>query len=77
MTAHAQDAGPPALITAAQVARLLQISMRTLWRMRSGGQLPAPVRVGSAVRWRIEEITKWIADGCPDRRGRENIRRRN
>jgi len=55
----------PVLITPAQVAKLLQISLRTLWRMRSGGQLPLPVRIGSSVRWRYDDLKKWIAAGCP------------
>ncbi len=55
----------PALITAAQLADMLSVSLRTLWRMRSGGRLPNPVRLGGAVRWRLEEIKQWIASGCP------------
>jgi len=62
------DAVEPLMITAAQVARMLQVSLRTLWRMRSAGDLPTPLRVGAAVRWRKEEIIRWIADGCPSRK---------
>jgi excisionase family DNA binding protein len=54
----------PLLITAGKLAALLEISTRTLWRLRSAGRLPEPVRLGGAVRWRREEIQKWIADGC-------------
>jgi prophage regulatory protein len=68
------DAGvaEPLLITAAQLAQRLQVSTRTLWRMRSAGRLPGPVRVGGIVRWRLEEIQKWIAEGCPERPSRKN-----
>ena len=55
----------PRLVTAQEVARLLNISTRTLWRLRSAGHLPAPVRLGGAVRWQLNEIRKWIDDGCP------------
>ena len=60
----------PLLITASKLAALLEISTRTLWRLQSAGRLPEPVRLGGAVRWRREDIQKWIADGCqrlPDR----------
>jgi predicted DNA-binding transcriptional regulator AlpA len=53
-----------ALITAADVAAMLKVSVRTLWRLRSAGQIPEPVRLGGAVRWRLDEIKKWIAGGC-------------
>jgi prophage regulatory protein len=55
----------PLLITAHELARLLNISTRSLWRLRSAGDIPSPVRLGSSVRWRIDDVTKWIADGCP------------
>lgn len=55
----------PLLIPAAEVARLLQVSTRTLWRQLSAGRVPRPVRFGGTVRWRIDEVRKWIAEGCP------------
>jgi prophage regulatory protein len=55
----------PLLITAADLARMMQISIQTLWRLRSAEQLPEPVRFASTVRWRLAQIKKWIADGCP------------
>ena len=54
----------PLLITASKLAALLEISTRTLWRLRSAGRLPEPVRLGGAVRWRREDIQNWIAGGC-------------
>lgn len=59
------DTALSCLITAAELAKLLNVSTRTLWRLRSAGQLPQPVRLGGAVRWRIEEVKNWIAAGCP------------
>ncbi len=52
-------------LTAKQLAALMQVSLRTLWRMRSAEQLPSPVRIGGTIRWRRDEIEKWIRDGCP------------
>ncbi len=65
------------LVTSAELAKLLHISTRTLWRMKSSGQLPDPLRLGGAVRWRMEEIQKWIADGCPFIVSRDNGSTRN
>ena len=36
------------LITAQQLAGCLQVSKRSLWRLRTAGQLPEPVRLGSS-----------------------------
>ena len=52
-------------ITPRQLAVMLQVSIRTLWRWRSAGRLPAPVRLGGAVRWRLDDVTRWIDEGCP------------
>ena len=64
-----QDSGPavdpPFLVPASEVARLLGISKRTLWRLLCVGKLPAPVRLGNNVRWRLTEVEQWISRGCP------------
>lgn len=71
------EASEPFLITAAELARLLKISTRSLWRLQSAGSLPAPVRFGGTVRWRLDEVRNWIAEGCPPAQARENEVRRN
>jgi len=55
----------PLLLRAQELARLLSISLRTLWRLHSAGSLPRPMRLGAAVRWRADEVKQWIAAGCP------------
>ena len=55
----------PKLITAEELAKLMQVSERTLWRLLSGHKLPEPVRIGRNTRWRLEEVTEWIERGCP------------
>lgn len=57
--------GEPLLVTASQIAKLMQISTRTLWRLLSGGKIPEPLRIGGAVRWRLDDVKNWIATGCP------------
>ena len=56
---------PCELITAVQLADLLSISERTLYRLKSTGQLPKPISLGGSVRWRLAEVRSWIAQGCP------------
>ena len=56
---------PCELITAVQLADLLSISERTLYRLKSTGQLPKPISLGGSVRWRLTEVRCWIAEGCP------------
>jgi len=54
------------LVSAQTLAKRLGVSVRTLWRLRGGGKLPPPIRLGGAVRWRTAEIDAWIEAGCPD-----------
>lgn len=51
------------LLTAKQVAILLAVSERTVWRLDSAGKLPRPVRLGGSVRWRSYETHLWMAAG--------------
>jgi predicted DNA-binding transcriptional regulator AlpA len=55
------------LVTAREVARLLSVSARSVWRLRDSGRMPDPVRVGGSVRWGLETIRAWIAAQCPTR----------
>jgi len=52
------------LIAADELARLLDVSTRTVWRLLSAGQLVQPVRLGGSVRWRLDEVRQWINNGC-------------
>jgi predicted DNA-binding transcriptional regulator AlpA len=63
------EPGPePLLIDARQLAELLAVSAATLARMKASGKLPAPVVLGAGChRWRLDEIRRWAASGCPDR----------
>jgi excisionase family DNA binding protein len=58
--------GPdPQLLTAVEVAAILKISTRTLWRQLSAGGMVRPVRIGGSVRWRRVDIERWVERGCP------------
>ncbi len=64
-TANTAFAPEPLLIQAEELARMLGVSTRTLWRLLSAGRLPRPVRFGGNTRWRLAEVKAWIARGCP------------
>jgi prophage regulatory protein len=55
----------PEFLTVEQFAKLLQVSKRTIWRLRSAGQIPQPIQIGGGVRWRMGDIKNWIDRGCP------------
>ena len=52
------------LISARTLANTLSTSVRTVWRLRSAGELPKPVKIGASVRWRSTDIDQWIEWGC-------------
>jgi excisionase family DNA binding protein len=54
------------LIDAAEVARRLGLSVRTVRVLQATGRMPAPIRIGRRVRWQEVVISAWIAAGCPD-----------
>lgn len=60
----------PLLLTAKQLALLLNFSTRTIWRKLSAREIPEPVEIGNIVRWRRAEVEAWIEGGCdpPDQR---------
>jgi excisionase family DNA binding protein len=60
---------PPLLVSAADLAELLAVSVATIRRWDAAGRLPQPVRIGGAVRWRTIDVTNWLAAGCPRRNG--------
>jgi excisionase family DNA binding protein len=48
------------MIDVTQVATILDISTRTVWRLVSSGELPQTIRFGRNVRWRVSDIEAWI-----------------
>jgi len=55
----------PLLLKADEVAHLLSISSRTLWRLVRAGEFPSPIYVGGSTRWRLTDIENWVDDGRP------------
>ena len=52
-------------MTKQDLARLLQVSSRTIDRRRAAGELLDPLGGSGHPRWSAEEVTAWIAAGCP------------
>lgn len=52
-------------LTATELATRLGISRAHVWKLLSLGRLPAPVRLGRAVRWDKRVIDAWLAAGAP------------
>ena len=59
------DSSQPILISVDELATILGVSSRTVWRLLSAGKLLHPIRLGGVVRWRYAEVRQWIDDGCP------------
>jgi prophage regulatory protein len=61
------DLTEPLLLDVRTVARLLNVSVRTIHRLNATGEIPAPVRLGGRVLWHRDELRAWLEAGCPAR----------
>src|SRR5579884_1877464 len=70
------DVGPPLLLTAADLAELLQVSEATIWRLRAKGLLPRPLDAlgKQLLRWDAEDFRAWVRDGMPPLKAWEAIK---
>lgn len=57
----------PLVVDARRLSRLLCAGLRTIRCWDTTGKLPAPIRIGGRVVWRVDEIRKWLAAGAPNR----------
>jgi excisionase family DNA binding protein len=53
------------LIDVQAVAEMLGCSPRHVYRLSDAGRMPAPVKLGSLVRWSASAIQEWVHQGCP------------
>lgn len=53
------------LLDVKQTAALINASQRTVYRLADADKMPRPVKLGALVRWRADELRRWIAQGCP------------
>lgn len=50
------------LLKAREVASLLGLGVRTVWRLASAGEIPRPIAVGQSARWLESELKAWIKE---------------
>jgi len=50
----------PELLTVEQVAELLGVSSRLVWKLAKEGELAPPVRIRSCTRWRRADVMRYI-----------------
>lgn len=66
---HAKpDAAQPALclLDIKEVSKRTSLSRTTIWRWLKSDKFPTPLRLSDqCVRWRSDEIDRWIADLQP------------
>ena len=62
------------LLNAKTLGLMLALSKRQVFRLNSSGKIPAPIRIGGAVRWDSQTISDWLAAGAPDRKTWEAIK---
>jgi excisionase family DNA binding protein len=55
------------LLDVRAVARLLDCSVRHVYRLADGGRMPPPLKLGALVRWRRSDIEQWLTAGAPRR----------
>ena len=63
-SSHDTGGDIPELLTIRELATILKVSQRSIWRLVAAGQLVEPLRIGGSIRWRCEDIRDWIANGC-------------
>ncbi len=56
------------LMNAAAVGEMLCLSKRQVFRLRSYGKLPRPIKIGGSIRWRSSDIELWLDMDCPDQK---------
>jgi predicted DNA-binding transcriptional regulator AlpA len=62
-----EGAVPPLALDARGCAKLFGVSERHWRGMAAAGLVPRAVRLGAAVRWRVEDLRHWLERGCPGR----------
>jgi len=57
------------LVTSKELAEMLSVSERTIWRMAKEETLPRAITMGKkSVRWKLVDIYDWLAMDCPSRK---------
>ena len=65
-TQNQNSSSPSIAISAKELAQMLGVSLRQIWRLNATAKLPKNLRLGGSVKWSRAEITHWFEAGCPD-----------
>ena len=55
----------PLAVRPKEAAKLIGVSLRTFYSMKSCGLLPPAIKVGGCVFYKLEDIQEWVRLGCP------------
>lgn len=55
------------LLNVKELAEMLNISVRQVWRLRDAGAMPSPLALGDGrcLRWDASVIQEWVSAGAP------------
>ena len=62
-------------VDAREAAELHHVSERHWRSLHAQGLVPAPVTLSACVRWRVDDLRRWSALGCPSRERFEELTR--
>ena len=64
MAAGRSRSEPPVLLTSREVARLLHIGVKSVFKLVQAGVVPPPIRLSRKIlRWRAEDIARFLRGG--------------
>ncbi len=56
------------LVGTEELAKMLSVSQRHIYRMRADNRIPKPINFGRCVRWVLSDIHLFIQMGCPSQK---------
>ena len=59
------------MLTIRDIARILNCSGRSIYRLVDAGRIPPPVKLGGMNRWPQQAFEAWIAQGCQPTKGKK------
>jgi len=62
------------LLSANELAKVLSLSKRQIFRLNSSHKIPKPIHIGGSIRWAENTISDWLAVGAPDRKTFESLK---
>ena len=48
------------MLTIQEVAKVLAVSVMTIYRMMRRGEFPRPLKIGKCSRWKRETVDAWL-----------------